>query len=76
MKRSALSIASLVAALFTTAAMADHNSPMGAGFAPMPYDVHNIQLEDDLTTTEFTDLISGGAVTDLENRYDTDTSDE
>lgn len=73
MKHTPLSVAlgSLAAALFATAAMADHNSVNGAGWANMPNDVHNIQIEDDLSSTEFRDLVSKGAVRDLDNRYDT-----
>lgn len=65
-------LASIAAALFSTAAMADHNSVNGAGWANMPNDIHNIQIEDDLSSTEFRDLVSQGGVRELPNRYDTD----
>lgn len=75
MKRSPLSFAfgSIAAALFSTAAMADHNSLNGAGWANMPNDIHNIQIEDDLSSTEFRDLVKNGGVRELPNRYDTDS---
>jgi hypothetical protein len=63
-----------LAALLSVSALADHNSPMGAGWANMPNDIHNIQIEDDLSGTEFSDVVSEGAGADTVNRYlDTDT---
>ena len=63
-----------LAALLSVSAFADHNSPMGAGWANMPNDIHNIQIEDDLSGTEFSDVVSEGAGADTVNRYlDTDT---
>jgi len=63
-----------LAALLSMSALADHNSPMGAGWANMPNDIHNIQIEDDLSGTEFSDIVSEGAGADTVNRYlDTDT---
>ena len=58
--------------LATTAAYADHNSPMGAGWANMPNDIHNTRLED--TNEEFMDLVQGGGGADSVNRYDDDTT--
>lgn len=70
----ALILASL-AALASGSALADHNSPMGAGWANMPNDIHNIQIEDDLSGTEFSDVVSQGAGADTVNRYlDTTTT--
>ena len=66
-------LASIAAVMFSTAAMADHNSVNGAGWANMPNDIHNIQIEDDLSSTEFRELVSQGGVRDLPNRYDTDS---
>ena len=66
-------LASIAAVLFSSAAMADHNSVNGAGWANMPNDIHNIQIEDDLSSTEFRELVSQGGVRDLPNRYDTDS---
>lgn len=64
----ALILASL-ATLASGSALADHNSPMGAGWANMPNDIHNIQIEDDLSGTEFSDVVSQGAGADTVNRY-------
>ena len=58
-----------LAALFSASALADHNSPMGAGWANMPNDIHNIQIEDDLSGTEFSDVVRQGAGADTVNRY-------
>ena len=58
-----------LAALFSVSALADHNSPMGAGWANMPNDIHNIQIEDDLSGSEFSDLVRQGAGADTVNRY-------
>ena len=58
-----------LAALFSVSALADHNSPMGAGWANMPNDIHNIQSEDDLSGTEFSDVVRQGAGADTVNRY-------
>jgi hypothetical protein len=58
-----------LAALFSVSALADHNSPMGAGWANMPNDIHNIQIEDDLSGTEFSDVVRQGAGADTVNRY-------
>lgn len=59
-------------ALAMTSAYADHNSPMGAGWANMPNDIHNTRLED--TQEEFMDLVQGGGGADSVNRYDDDTT--
>lgn len=58
-----------LAALFSVSALADHNSPWGAGWANMPNDIHNIQIEDDLSGTEFSDVVRQGAGADTVNRY-------
>ena len=58
-----------LAALFSVSALADHNSPMGAGWANMPNDIHNIQIEDDLSGSEFSDVVRQGAGADTVNRY-------
>ena len=41
-----------------SSAWADHNSPMGAGTANMPNDIHNTRIEDDSET--FMDLVQYG----------------
>lgn len=58
-----------LAALLSVPALADHNSPSGAGSANMPNDIHNTQIEDDLSGTEFSDFVSQGAGADTVNRY-------
>jgi len=64
-----------LAALFSVSALADHNSPNGAGWANMPNDIHNTRIEDDLSGTEFSDFVRQGAGAATVNRYlDTTTS--
>jgi len=58
--------------LAATTAFADHASPMGAGWANMPNDIHNTRLED--SNEEFMDLVQGGGGADSVNRYDDDTT--
>lgn len=66
----AIFIASSVFA--SSAALADHNSPMGAGTANMPNDIHNTRIEDDNET--FLELVQGGGGADSVNRYADDTT--
>lgn len=64
-----------LAALSPVAAMADHNSIHGAGWANMPNDIHNTRIEDNLSTTQFRDFVRQGAGADSVNRYkDTTTT--
>lgn len=64
----------VVATLLSGAAMADHNSVHGAGWANMPNDIHNARIEDNLSSDEWRDFVSKGAGADTVNRYlDTDT---
>ena len=58
-----------LAALLSASALADHNSPHGAGWANMPNDIHNTRIEDDLSGTEFADFVRQGAGADTVNRY-------
>ena len=58
--------------LGASAAWADHNSPMGAGTASMPNDIHNTRIEDDNET--FIELVQNGGGADSVNRYDTTTT--
>jgi hypothetical protein len=58
-----------LAALFSVSALADHNSPHGAGWANMPNDIHNTRIEDGLSGTEFADFVRQGAGADTVNRY-------
>lgn len=80
MKKTTLNkiiLAGIVSIAFSGAALADHNSPMGAGTAGMPNDIHNTVIEDDLSGTEFMDFVSRGSGADSVNRYlddDTDTT--
>ena len=70
---------SFIAMLISSAVMAsssvyaDHNSPMGAGTANMPNDIHNTRIEDDNAT--FLDLVQGGGGADSINRYSDDSTD-
>ncbi len=76
MKRTAHALVfGSLAALVSASALADHNSPNGAGWANMPNDIHNTRIEDDLSGTEFADFVSMGAGADTVNRYlDTTTT--
>ena len=56
------------AVMASSATFADHNSPMGAGTANMPNDIHNTRIEDDNET--FLSLVQGGGGADSVNRYD------
>ena len=51
----------------TSAALADHNSIWGAGWANMPNDIHNTRIEDDSET--FLELVRYGGGADSINRY-------
>jgi hypothetical protein len=56
-------------ALFSASALADHNSPNGAGWANMPNDIHNTRIEDGLSGSEFADFVRQGTGADTVNRY-------
>ena len=73
-----ISLATLLAALASPLAFADHNSPWGEGWASMPNDIHNTRLDDDVSDTEFMEFVQGGGGADSVNRYldDDDTSVE
>lgn len=70
MKRSITTLA-LASMLISLPAMADHNSPMGEGWANMPNDVHNTRIdtreEDD--NDAFIDFVYQGAGADSVNRF-------
>lgn len=66
---STLVLSSIAAAVFSSGAMADHNSPHGAGWANMPNDIHNIRIEDDLSASEFRSIVQYGGASDTVNRY-------
>jgi hypothetical protein len=58
-----------LATLVSVSAVADHNSPWGAGWANMPNDIHNTRIEDGLSSTEFSDFVRQGAGATTVNRY-------
>lgn len=73
---TACAIASLLGSFAAAPAFADHNSPMGAGWANMPNDIHNTRidtrLEDDYQS--FIDFVKYGMGADTVNRFLTDTT--
>jgi hypothetical protein len=70
MKRTAHALVfGSLATLVSVSALADHNSPNGAGWANMPNDIHNTRIEDGLSGTEFADFVRQGAGADTVNRY-------
>ena len=73
MKLKTLLAISIATGVFTSsAAIADHKSPMGAGTANMPNDIHNTRIEDDNET--FLELVQQGGGADSVNRYSDDTT--
>ncbi|HEY9148439.1 MAG TPA: hypothetical protein VIQ22_05460 [Gammaproteobacteria bacterium] len=71
-KKTVLALTLSATLLGASAAWADHNSPMGAGTASMPNDIHNTRIEDDNET--FIELVQNGGGADSVNRYDTTTT--
>lgn len=67
--RKSLTFVALLGSLAAMPALADHNSPWGAGWANMPNDVHNTRKEDNLTQEEWTDFVQFGAGAATPNRY-------
>jgi hypothetical protein len=59
-------------ALVQQAALADHNSPFGAGWARMPNDIHNTRVDTLGDSTAFRDFVRYGNGADSTNRYLTD----
>ena len=61
----------LVAGLFSSPAMADHNSPFGEGFANMPNDIHNtrVNTREDDDNEIFVDLVRFGSGASTINRF-------
>lgn len=73
MKLKTLLAISITASVFVSSAvLADHKSPMGAGTANMPNDIHNTRIEDDNET--FLELVQQGGGADSVNRYSDDTT--
>lgn len=65
--------AALLASTFATGAIADHNSPWGAGWANMPNDIHNTRIDTrDEDPDLFVEFVSEGAGADSVNRFLTD----
>lgn len=72
----ALTLAAAIGTLAATPVLADHNSPMGAGWANMPNDIHNTRVDTLLADDqqEFIDFVQQGMGADSVNRYLTDTT--
>lgn len=73
---TAIAVATLFGSLATVPAFADHNSPMGAGWANMPNDIHNTRIDTRLADDyqSFIDFVQYGMGADSINRYLTDTT--
>lgn len=70
MKRTAHALVfGSLAALLSASALADHNSPHGAGWANMSNDIHNTRIEDDPFGTAFRDFVRQGAGAATTNGY-------
>jgi hypothetical protein len=73
MKRLRFLIALIVFGLAPLqAALADHNSPHGAGWARMPNDIHNTRIDTLGDSTAFRDFVRYGNGADSINRYASD----
>jgi len=72
----ALALSSAIAALAASPAFADHNSPMGAGWANMPNDIHNTRIDTRLAEDDdaFLEFVQYGAGADTVNRFLTTTT--
>ena len=70
MKRSLSTIAVLATLASAPVAMADHNSPWGAGWANMPNDIHNTRIDTRVADDDdaFRDFVQYGDGADEENR--------
>lgn len=53
-------------------ALADHNSPQGAGWARMPNDIHNTRIDTLGDSAAFRDFVRYGNGADSVNRYTSD----
>jgi hypothetical protein len=60
----------------STAALADHNSPWGAGWANMPNDIHNTRVEtlDSGEQNSFRDFVRYGSGATSVNRFSSDSN--
>lgn len=61
------------AGLLHLPAVADHNSPHGAGWARMPNDIHNTRIDTLGDNTAFRDFVRYGNGADSTNRFLTDS---
>ncbi|MCL7744350.1 hypothetical protein LV476_05210 [Guyparkeria hydrothermalis] len=77
-KTKTIAPALLATAAFLTSgvALADHNSPTGAGTANMPNDIHNTRIDTLDDSDSFVAFVQGGGGADSVNRYldDDDTT--
>lgn len=73
---TACAIATVLGSLAAAPAFADHMSPMGAGWANMPNDIHNTRIDTRLADDyqSFIDFVQKGMGADSVNRYLTDTT--
>ena len=69
-----ITLAGIVSLIISADALADHNSPFGAGWASMPNDIHNTVVEEDLSGTDFMDFVSQGSGANSVNRYADDSN--
>lgn len=60
--------------LLAHTAMADHNSPWGAGWARMPNDIHNTRIDTLGDRDTFRDFVRYGNGADSVNRFSTDST--
>ena len=70
MKNTTTKLATLAfATLAAGTVLADHNSPMGEGWANMPNDIHNTRIETKGDNETFREFVKQGAGADSVNRY-------
>jgi len=75
MKRKLLTLSAVLAgALSAGSVLADHNSPMGEGWANMPNDIHNTRIDTLGDNTAFRDFVQYGDGADSVNRFTDDTT--
>lgn len=67
-------LAALGAFAALPAALADHNSKWGEGWANMPNDIHNTRIDTRGDNTTFRDFVRRGNGADSVNRYSTDAT--
>lgn len=76
MKRKTITLSMMLAGLMSAGnVLADHNSPMGEGWASMPNDIHNTRIDTmDGDNQEFIDFVRQGNGADSVNRFDDTTT--